>query len=370
VTGARQRTRLFNANRFKIGLFAPNCSGGSAMLEHDLWDASWEHNLAAAQLADAAGLEFLLPVGRWRGTRGYPRESEEQGASLETLTWAAGLLAGTREICIFGTVHVTFIHPVFAAKMVVTADHIGRGRFGLNLVSASSPGDFALFGLPFPEHDARYEYIDEWVTLVKRIWSETEPFDFAGRHFTLKDALQKPKPYGGSRPLLVSAANSGTGRAFAARQADCLFLTIIDPNDLASEIAAVHAAAGRPVDVFASGHLICRPTRKEAEEYYHYVVHELGDWGSVDRVAEARPRGRYTPLATLSTLKERLISGGATYPIVGSFDDVAESFARMSAAGLGGIAVALLDYVTEFPMLREVLPRLERLDLRSAPPSS
>ena len=37
----------------------------------------------------------------------------------------------------------------------------------------------------------------------------------------------------------------------------------------------------------------------------------------------------------------------------------------MSMAGLDGIAIGLVDYVQEFPMLRdEVMPRMQRLGLR------
>jgi alkanesulfonate monooxygenase SsuD/methylene tetrahydromethanopterin reductase-like flavin-dependent oxidoreductase (luciferase family) len=35
---------------------------------------------------------------------------------------------------VFGTVHAPLIHPLIAAKQLVTADHIGQGRFGLNIV--------------------------------------------------------------------------------------------------------------------------------------------------------------------------------------------------------------------------------------------
>ena len=39
-------------------------------LAPEYWEASWENNLKAAQLADDAGLEFILPIGRWRGYGG------------------------------------------------------------------------------------------------------------------------------------------------------------------------------------------------------------------------------------------------------------------------------------------------------------
>ncbi len=196
----RNQTRLFNSNRFKLGLFAPNCSGGVSMLKKELWDGSWDNSLAACKLADDAGLEFILPLGRWHGFRGG-RENEEQGRSYETLTWASPVLAETREICVFGTLHVTFISPVFAAKMMVTVDHVGHGRFALNIVTGSAQEDFNLFGLPFPDTETRYAYTDEWVSVVKRIWTETVPFDHDGTYFHFKGVLAKPKPYGGTFPL-------------------------------------------------------------------------------------------------------------------------------------------------------------------------
>lgn len=359
----RNQTRIYNRNRFKLGLFAPNCSGGVSMLKTELWDGSWENSLAAVQLADEAGLEFVLPLGRWLGFRG-PREAESQGCSYETLTWASATLAATREICVFGTLHVTFISPVFAAKMMVTADHVGRGRFALNIVSGSIARDFELFGLPFPDTEARYAYCDEWVTIVKRLWSETAPFDHAGTYFTLTGAISKPKPYGGTHPLLVSAANSAAGRRFAARQADCLFLMINEVDTLAEEIGVFRGTAASDAPVLASGHMVARATRKEAREYYDYVVRELGDWEIVDEIAERRTRGRDTPMLRMTKLKERLISGTGTYPVVGSYDDAAAEFARMEAAGLGGMAVGLFDYIAEFPTLHEVAARLQRLGLR------
>jgi predicted NBD/HSP70 family sugar kinase len=60
-----------------------------------------------------------------------------------------------------------------------------------------------------------------------------------------------------------------------------------------------------------------------------------------------------------------VISGGATFPVIGSHDEVAETFLRLSNAGLAGMALMLVNYVQEMPILRdEVLPRLERLQLR------
>jgi alkanesulfonate monooxygenase SsuD/methylene tetrahydromethanopterin reductase-like flavin-dependent oxidoreductase (luciferase family) len=363
----RPNTRMAGPNKFKLGLFAMNCSGGMTMTKApERWDATWDNNVTAARLADEAGLEFILPIGRWHGYKG---ETDTEGSSFETLTWAAGLLAATKGISVSGTLHVAFVNPVFAAKQIVTADHIGKGRFCLNIVSGWNKGEFDMFGVALNDHEARYAYTGEWVDIAKRVWSETEPFDHKGRFFDLKGVLSKPKPWGPGEPLLISAGNSQEGRAFAANHADALFMTIVELDTLADEVAAVRASvtdAAREVGVYASGHLICRPTRKEAEEYYHYLVYEQGDWEAAEHAAVIRTKGRKTPFDAMKRLKERLISGVGTYPVLGSYDDAAEAFKRMSDAGLGGMAIGLVNYIADFPALRdEVLPRMERLGLRT-----
>jgi alkanesulfonate monooxygenase SsuD/methylene tetrahydromethanopterin reductase-like flavin-dependent oxidoreductase (luciferase family) len=361
---SRAQTRIFNDNRFKLGLFGMNCSGGLSLTRApERWDASWEHNVVAARLADEAGLEFLLPIGRWHGYKG---ETDTQGTTFETLTWACGLLASTREITTFGTLHVAFINPVFAAKQIVTADHIGRGRFGLNVVSGWNPLEFGSFGADLRDHDDRYAYSGEWLEVARKIWTETEPFDHEGRFFKLKGVLGKPKPWWGSHPIIVSAGNSPTGRAFAAANADCLFTTIPDLETVAGKIADFRAMAtdGRRRNVFASAHLMARPTRKEALDYHHYIVHEMGDWEAAEYAANLRGDRIAPHLKANASLKERLISG-AGFPVIGSYDDVVDTFVKLSAAGVDGLACGMINYIDDFKHIAEgVLPRMERAGLR------
>src|SRR5436190_1274665 len=117
--------------------------------------------------------------------------------------------------------------------------------------------EFQMFGAQLRDHDDRYGYSEEWVSVVKKIWSEAKPFDYSGKHFNLKNVGGKPKPWGGSRPLLMSAGSSPTGRAFAARHADCLFMVIPDEAKLADEITALRAGQDS-LGVFRSGQLLRR----------------------------------------------------------------------------------------------------------------
>ncbi|MEO3892215.1 LLM class flavin-dependent oxidoreductase [Nonomuraea sp. B5E05] len=191
--------RKMSDNTFQLGVFASNVWGGlTKTTAAQRWNASWDNNVALATMADQAGLEFMLPLAQWSQLKGA---AETDGHTFEALTWAAGLLGRTERITIFATVHAPFVSPIFAAKQAVTCDHIGHGRFGLNIVSGSAEPDFLMFGVEMMEHGQRYAYTEEWTTLVKRLWEEAEPFDFDGEYFRLKGAFTRPAPYGGDRPM-------------------------------------------------------------------------------------------------------------------------------------------------------------------------
>src|ERR1700758_5393229 len=212
---------MYNTNRLKIGLFGSNCSSGRAVTRvPERWTGNWPDNLRLARMADEAGIDFLLPIGRWKG---YGGDTDYQGETLETITWASGLLASTARITVFGTVHAPLFNPVIAAKELVTADHIGEGRLGLNLVVGWNEGEFDMFGVDQREHDARYAFAQEWLDAVKRAWSEPSDFDFDGTFLRLKSVRAFPKPYGGTQPIIMNAGASPAGRAFALRNCDAFF---------------------------------------------------------------------------------------------------------------------------------------------------
>ena len=360
----QRATRMQNANKFKLGLFGMNCSGSFATTAPERWQAGWSENLEAARLADEAGLEFILPIARWIG---YGGQTDRQGTSFESLSWASALLAATDDIVLFSTIHVPLVHPVFAAKSIVTADHVGQGRFGINLVSGWNIDEFAMFGIPLREHDERYVYSAEWADILKKIYSETAPFDYDGQYFKLTSVEGKPRPWGGDRPMLMSAGSSPAGRAFAVKHTDCLFMAIAEDDTIESDVARARAAVGTAnVGVYASGHMVCRPTVKETKEYYHYLVHETGDREAAEQIIAKRAAGQSRSVSpeVMRRMIERVIGGGATLPVIGSYDEVAQKFLRLSEAGLDGMALILVNYVNEMPHVREVLDRLERLKLR------
>src|SRR5919198_6250964 len=93
------RIAMYNDNALKIGIFGANCSSGrSATKVPERWSASWPDCLRLARLADDAGIDFMLPIGRWKG---YGGDTGDPKATLEPITWATGLLASTKRITCF-----------------------------------------------------------------------------------------------------------------------------------------------------------------------------------------------------------------------------------------------------------------------------
>ena len=118
--------------------------------------------------------------------------------------------------------HAPLFHPLIAAKQMVTADWISGGRFGLNIVVGWNEDEFQMFGVTQREHDARYDYAQEWIDAVKTAWAPDD-VDFDGQFIKLKTIRAKPKPHGGTRPLIMNAGASPVGRAFAIRNCDAFF---------------------------------------------------------------------------------------------------------------------------------------------------
>jgi len=346
AAGENPRTTMFNGNRLKLGIFSPNCSGGMAATKvPERWDASWENNLKLAQMADEAGIEFLLPIARWKG---YGGETDFEGSTLETITWACGLLAKTRRITVFGTVHAPLVHPIFAAKQMVTVSHV--------------------FGIAQREHDTRYEYGQEWWDVVQKIWQEREPFDYDGRFIKLKNVVGKPKPYKW-RPVVMNAGSSGAGRSFAAKNCDFLFTVLIDLDKGKKDVQSIKGIAagfGRTVDIFTTSYVVLRPTRKEAQEYHEYYTTKMGDHVAADHLMELQGlHAQSFPAEAFKSIRQRFFGGHGVYPLIGDPDDVAAELAKIGAAGFIGTTITFVNYVKEFPYFRdEVLPRLERLGLR------
>lgn len=359
---------MVHGNRLKLGIFGINASSCiAATTVPERWSGSWDDNLALARMLDAAGMDFLLPIGRWKGYGGL---TDFENATFETISWACGLLGATERITVFGTVHAPLVHPVFAAKQFVTADHIGHGRFGLNVVCGWNADEFSMFGAELREHDVRYEYGKEWLDAVLAMWERDAAFDVEGRFLTLRGVTSEPKPYGGTRPIVMNAGGSPAGRAFAIGNCDALFTFLRTYDQGAAAVAQIRAQAaalGREVGIFTNVTVVCRPTDAEAEEYYRWYADEHGDWAAVERLV-GLGSGNMSSADDYAAMRIRYAAGYGGFPLVGSPQTCARVLEEIAALGFSGVSLAFVNPLAEFPFFRdEVLPLLARTGLHGPP---
>ena len=364
---------LTQGNRLKLGIFGANVSSGrSYITAPERWETTWENNVRLAQMADAAGIECMVPIARWKG---YGGDTNPNGESWESITWAAGLLAATQRINVFATVHVPLNHPIVAAKQLATADHIGRGRLGINVVCGWNDDEFRMFGVTKKEHEARYEQGTEWWTIVRQIWEGGAPFDFLSAHYQLRECEGHPAPFSSPGPIMMNAGSSPSGRAFAIRFSDMHFDGVRLPEDSVDRIAETKrlaAAAGRSVQVWTPIGVVCRPTQREAEEFTDYVI-QNADAGAIGNLIElhaqdARDRTDDEGVARRSgegPLERRVVARG-NFCAIGDAGRVADQIARLQKVGFDGLVLNFVNYLDEFPYFAQaVLPRLEAMGLRA-----
>ena len=353
------------AAAFQLGLFGANADGGLAVTTvPERWAARWADILAVTRLADDAGLDFFLPIARWKGFGGVTNARHH---SFETLTLAGALAAVTRHLRIFATVHVPFVHPVFAAKALATIDHISDGRAGLNMVCGWNAPEFEMFGVPQTREP--YALGSEWYDIFARVLAGDDAFDTDGPAFQLRSVEGRPLSLQRPRPVTMSAAFSPAGRDFAARTSDHIFTTFVEVADGIATIADMRARAaahGRSVGVFTACHVVCRATQAEAEAYYERFAVTEADHAAVDKhmAMKQATSGSHDP-ATYAHHRKRFAAGAGTYPLVGTPRHIADQLIALHAAGFAGTALSFVDYLGELPFFAsEVLPRLAEAGIR------
>ncbi len=362
----RRHVPLYNGNRLKLGLFAMNCSNGMIISKAATSQRiEWDYQLGLAQKADALGMEVFLPVARWQGSGG---EIDYMGTNYETHTYAAAMAASTSNIMTFATVHAPIIHPIVAAKMATTIDHISGGRFGMNVVMGWLTPEFAMFGLAQRDHEARYDYGSEWMDIIDRLWTESEPFDHVGTFHRLTAAQSKPKPIQ-PRPVVFNAGSSPTGARWAARHADFNFTSFGTVEDAQAYSTSIRATAreefGRELGVLTFAVVICRDTEAEAQAVLDGILDDA-DWVAAENWMSTLGLESHSFDAHMfGEMKRKFIAGAGAARIVGTPEQVVEQLKDISDAGMDGVMLGFLNWQEELDYFGErVMPLLKEAGLR------
>jgi alkanesulfonate monooxygenase len=315
------------------------------------------------------------------------------------------------------TATLTFEPPYPFARRMSTLDHLTDGRIGWNVVTgylasaAKGSGKDKLTG-----HDARYDLADEYMEVVYKLWEgswedgavlrDRERGIFAdpakvhrivhrGEHFTV-DAIHLAEPSPQRTPVLYQAGSSPKGRDFAARHAECVFVSGPSPKVIAPRVADIRRLAagyGRNPEeilIFALATIIVAPTETEArakhEDYLHYIDREgalalMSGWAGIDlstyaydqvvsyiendagrSAMENITRADPERVWTVGQIAEHVAIGGIGPVIAGSPAQVADALEHwIDAAGINGFNLAYaVSSETMADAVELVVPELQR----------
>jgi len=228
-----------------------------------------------------------------------------------------------------------FVAPTVAARKLATLDQFSGGRLALHVITGGSDEDQARDG-DFLDKAGRYRRTDEYLDVLRRTWTATEPFDVDGEFYSVRRAFSAvrcvrephlPIYFGGSSPEAV---------AVSAKHADVYALWGEPLAEAAAHIEEVKAAAAdhdRYPAISLSTRPILAATDAEAWDRAYRILEEVKrhaprsasvepqNAGSQRLLAAAAKgdvldRCLFTPLATASGAR------GNSTALVGSVETV------------------------------------------------
>jgi len=346
--------------RLELGVFLPVARNGFVFSANSTaYEPTYRENLAITRLAEEIGLDYVFSMAKWRGFGG---SVEMWDASLESFSLMAALAAATRRIRLIATVNPLLLHPAAAAKMTATVDDVSDGRIGLNIITGGFIEEYAQMGIvPLDYNRRRYEYAEEWVTVLKRIWTE-DSVDFDGEFFHLTDCVSRPKPVQRPYPSLVCAGTSDEGLRFTVRHADYSFVTggnVADTKQLALRVKEIASQEGQLVKTAVGLNVVSGPTKAAAESYAAYLGNGADLEALVNMGGLQRGQGRETARQRAEArMKEQRFYFGV--PLIGGPGEVSEAIADLAGEGqVDSVLLMFPDFIEGLHRFRaDVMPLL------------
>jgi alkanesulfonate monooxygenase len=339
----------------RFGIWALVHGSRAALQDPDEpYDASWDRNRRLILEAEALGFDSTLVAQHTINPHHAPQDQ------LEAWTAAAALAALTARIEIIAAIKPYLYHPVVLAKMALGIEHISHGRFAINLVNAWNRPELEKAGIGFPDHDERYVYGREWLTVVEKLM-RGETVTHEGANFNVQDYTLRPSDPYRARPRIYIGGESEPARALAADMGDVWFINgqpIEDVTALIRDVAA-RPRTGASLRFGLSAFVIARPTEAEAHAHHMHLFALASKDSEIRSVQNANTDPKSVMAATMRRTPRVGTNGGTAAGLVGSYDQVAE---RLLAFNRAGIETFMLQYQPfEAEMRRfaaEVMPRV------------
>jgi alkanesulfonate monooxygenase len=230
---------------------------------------------AFAQAHEQAGFDRVL----------VPHHSTGPSATL-TIAYAAAV---TERVHFMLAHRPGFVAPTLAAREIATLDQFSGGRLGVHFISGGSDDEQQRDG-DYLDHDERYARTDEYLYLLKRIWTEDKPFDHEGTYYRFKRGFSEVKPQQQPHVPIYFGGASPAALAVAGKHADVYALwgeSLDQVRDLTARVRAEAARHGRHVNFSVS----FRPVLAETEEKAWSRANEILERTRALRVQQGFSRG-------------------------------------------------------------------------------
>jgi alkanesulfonate monooxygenase SsuD/methylene tetrahydromethanopterin reductase-like flavin-dependent oxidoreductase (luciferase family) len=193
----------------------------------------WREADTVPEIEHAWLFDHLMPIG-----------GDRQGPIFEGWTLLSALAAQTSRVRLGLLVTSNrFRPPAVLAKIATTVDVVSGGRLDLGIGAGSRTSvpearrEYDAHGLPYLDFADSVDALAEACTVIKRLWTETEPFDFNGRHVRLTGAFGNPKPLQRPRPPILIAGRTARVLRVVAEHADVWNIAGVDIDDAAARSA-------------------------------------------------------------------------------------------------------------------------------------
>jgi alkanesulfonate monooxygenase len=277
-----------------------------------------------------------------------------------------------------------FIAPTLAARQFATFDHISGGRASIHIITGGSPAEQRADG-DWLDHAERYARTDEFVTLLRRVWTEDKPFDFEGQYYKIAGAHSAIKPVQKPHVPIFFGGSSDDAIRFAGRHADTYAFwgeTLDQARETIARVRRSVAEAGRdPAAIRFS--LSVRPVLagteeaawKRADRILERIKELRGDAvgqgnskpqsiGSA-RLLEAAKGGRVRDKRLWTEVAAAVGAGANTTALVGTPEQVAEALIDYRALGVDTFLIRGFDPEEDAVEYgRSLLPAVRHLDAR------
>lgn len=135
---------------------------------------------------------------------------------------------------------ITYRNPALLAKIATTVDHLSDGRLEFGIGAAWAANEHEMYGISGLDH--RVGLFSEGLQVIKSLWTQ-ERTDFAGRYFTMRNAVANPKPVQKPHPPIWVGSGGPTMLKLTARHAD-----VWNVSGEAGREAEAAAAASQQLD--------------------------------------------------------------------------------------------------------------------------